>query len=207
MGRIGADDSLQIGLHSLPHLRRQSLDLAPEFVNVGYFCRPAQSKQRQIETSVGGVLEALPPEPVGLTEGSSREEKSRRRSGRLENRLDDPGVRCQIVVEGNGDGKRVAPGAVPGDAQELRSRDDAVARAEMSNLRRKERGPHRRNELSTGVTGRIIDAVVNERGAELPVRAPRRPHEDQRERLPEDPEDGRAKAPPRGGERSTPLAQ
>lgn len=77
----------------------------------------------------------------------------------------------------------------------------------MADLSGKERGGHRRNELSPRVTRGIIDAVINERDAELPVRASRHPPESQRERQPEELEDGRAQPSTCRGDGATPPAQ
>jgi hypothetical protein len=77
----------------------------------------------------------------------------------------------------------------------------------MADLSRKERSAHRRNELPPRVTRGIIDSVIDERDAELPVRASRHPRENQRERQPEEPEGGRAKPPSCRGDGATPPGQ
>jgi hypothetical protein len=108
---------------------------------------------------------------------------------------------------GGGDGKGPPTTPISRRAQKLRCGGDPVVRAEVADLRCEERGAHRGHELSPWITTGIVDAVIDNRDANLAVGPPRQPREHEGEGQPAGAEHLRPQSPSSRSESATRPAQ
>lgn len=116
--------------------------------------------QNGCKSAIREPLEVLPPKAERSRQRCTREKKARRQAYLLQLHQRQLGVRVQIVVECDREGKAAKSWPFGDGLAQPSQRDHLVRSADMPELLAKPSGPDRRHEVNRGVSARIADPVV-----------------------------------------------